>query len=301
LKYGGGAVALYNGTLKIENCAFINNRDNANIGGKSDKFDRGGGAVFVEKYGDVEIINSTFYGNETRVNGGAVHARGKIKIINSTITGNRVNEDFENWEWNNSKYQTTGLGGGLFLAPQDETDSIMVVNSIVAGNAAGDGHNDIDSGGFDEEKFAPEKFALNGGSSLLGIVGAFYSDFLSQNDTWLSGVDVSSFLKTGEPVVNVKGTPTIELLRAADSPAIDKADGGYAPEYDQRGLPRSGAPDIGAFELQGETDIPPDGSGCETGLGLVSLLVIGIARCASSLNKPRAAEEIRRMRVRDCF
>lgn len=41
-------------------------------------------------------------------------------------------------------------------------------------------------------------------------------------------------------------TPTLPIL--AGSPAINAADSTAAPKYDQRGFPRVGAPDIGAFE-----------------------------------------------------
>ncbi|MDR3231015.1 MAG: right-handed parallel beta-helix repeat-containing protein [Synergistaceae bacterium] len=219
--HGGGAIALYRGSLTIENCAFIGNKNGANTGPNNDKLTRGGGAVLVHGQGYLDITNSTFYGNESGVQGGAIFVKGAAKITNCTITGN-----------------TTKLnGGGVHCEPAGASDgyvsSALLINSIVAGNAAlGDG-----------ERYDTAGVIADGGSNLLGSTPA-----IDPGRGTKAGVEVASILEPGAPKVNVKGTPTIALTKG--SPAIDTADAALAPTVDQRDLTRGAKPDIGAYELQ---------------------------------------------------
>ncbi|MDR1135752.1 MAG: dockerin type I domain-containing protein [Clostridiales Family XIII bacterium] len=110
LNFGGGALGIYHGTVTIQNCTFINNKATA-AGGD-------GGAVNVDGTGGVlTIVNSTFYGNSTGNNGGAISATSAGKIINTTIVNNTAG----------------GQGGGLLHNSATQTtleNSIVVANKI---------------------------------------------------------------------------------------------------------------------------------------------------------------------------
>ncbi|MDR0424571.1 MAG: dockerin type I domain-containing protein [Clostridiales Family XIII bacterium] len=109
LNFGGGALGIYHGTVTIQNCTFINNKAVA-AGGD-------GGALNVDGTGGpLTIVNSTFYGNSTGNNGGAISATATGKILNTTIVNNTAG----------------GQGGGLLH--NNASNQTTLENSIVVGN-----------------------------------------------------------------------------------------------------------------------------------------------------------------------
>ncbi|MDR1137216.1 MAG: hypothetical protein LBK91_02725, partial [Synergistaceae bacterium] len=94
IRYGGGAIAMRNGSLEVENCAFIGNRWTSSAANN----ERGGGAICMENAASImNITNSTFYGNKTELtaatnlvsgSGGAIYTAGGGSITNCTIVGN---------------------------------------------------------------------------------------------------------------------------------------------------------------------------------------------------------------------
>jgi hypothetical protein len=279
--HGGGALAIFGGKLDVEDCVFTGNAAYGTT--------RGGGAILlqhrasllsvknstfvnntsvapggaIDSSGDqnnaepegenVVIENSTFYGNKstredaTTGGGGAIsYSRALGRITNCTVVGNEAANSKGGGVY--AKWNISGNPSGLGTRSQ-----IKLVNSIVAGNGSGSTYTDVDLSNYD-----PTSADITGDYNLIGVS----SGDISLGSNSLAGVNISSFLASGAPSVNVQGTPTIALLDVSASPALNKIPLENAPLEDQRGLPRVGLADIGAFELQsassGEPEDPDD-------------------------------------------
>jgi hypothetical protein len=186
-RHGGGAIAVWRGTVDISECAFYGNiLNNASSGG--------GGAVLLQTNGLLNVSNSTFTDNHTPVNGGALHSGSGGTLNNVTVFGNS---------------SATGIGGA--------SGALAITNSIISGNTT------------NSETAAANVSATaitEGGNNLIGI-------------------DTVGWLADALNADNV-----LALIQVADSPAIDKGNPETATAYDQRGIPRDAAPDIGAFEFE---------------------------------------------------
>jgi hypothetical protein len=211
IRYGGGGFAIFRGTLAVSNASFINNRSLQGDGGGV-LIDGGGGS----------IVNTTFYGNSTAANGGAFAAAGDVVLVNSTIVGNTAGTN----------------GGGIFNNSRTATHSTATYNSIIVGNTA--------TAGADAYRFK------DAGNNLLGLVDSATANPLDPPEPssiyGISAADAAAWLAPA-PASNGSTLPTIALLDAAGSPAVDKANASIAPSADQRGVARDGAPDIGSYEL----------------------------------------------------
>lgn len=217
----GGAIyhqsATSSGPLSISNSTFANNDAHANDGTASS-----GGALWLLD-APVTITSSTFVANDAttpilladddwrRGFGGAIRSSDNTTIINSTIVNN-----------------TAGFVGGAIAGPA------TVRNTIIANN---DGDNPWDI----QENCTVA--LTNSGNNIQ----------FPQKTTTL-GNDYECF--AGQTAVNPQlgtigdfggSTPTVPLL--AGSPAIDA--GSSCPATDQRGFPRSGVCDMGAYEFGG--------------------------------------------------
>ena len=94
--------------------------------------DASGGGIYA--VGNVTLNSSTVSGNSTageNSNGGGIYARGNVTLSLSTVT-------------NNQATSATSTGGGIWN--DDDDGSILIDGSIVAGNTAGGGMNDINPG-----------------------------------------------------------------------------------------------------------------------------------------------------------
>jgi hypothetical protein len=190
------------------------------------------GAIFGYK-ADITVSNSTFTGNYAARGtgahngadaGGAIFAvAGSLHVVNSTISGN----------------ETTGDGAGIvvYKPSTGEATSLLVENSIIAGNAGRD-----------------ECFTIN------GVSASGANNLVTPHDTdaraGCPGITQVDDPQLGPLQLNPPGlTPTMAL--AATSPAVDTGDATLAPSDDQRGVarPQRAGVDIGAFELDGP---PPD-------------------------------------------
>jgi hypothetical protein len=239
--YGGGALSVRAGSITIENCAFINNKNIAtgNNGG--------GGAVYLQNAGVFNATNSTFFGNEAVRRGGAIrvqNAGSSGSIVNCTITGNNV----------------TGSdpGGGFGT---NTTNNVRITNSIVAGNNANTVAGDIDSGSAD------------GGWNLIGAAPS--GVYTPAEGTALVGANITSVVVNAAagPVVNTPGaTPTFALGGANATLALAKANPDIAPLADQRGVFRDLLPDIGAHENTEYTAVQvSDFTGLDTAIRAAAL------------------------------
>ena len=163
----------------------------------------------------VGLENSTISGNgdPTDIESGGIHTYGgSFKIEASTITDNFFAPG-------------GGLGGVGAAMSGSGGGTITIADSIVAGNH---GRN-----------CSPK-------ASFLSEGGGVWSE--ADGCDGLKGTDV-----IGDPLLGPladNGGPTKTHALGAGSPAIGNA-GPDAPDVDQRGIERDGAPDSGAYELTG--------------------------------------------------
>jgi hypothetical protein len=243
----GGAISVVNNAVAItvRDCAFSGN---ATTG-------VGGGAIISS--GPLTVTGSTFAGNTAPINGGSINVQpsGTANVSNSTFANNT----------------SGGLGGATSnLGTITLTNVTMSGNkgSAGAGLATGNGNPILTNtiianstgGALSPATPSTPTPAFNGTNNLIDDA-ATAGDF----------TDGTNGNIVGHPALlgalgNYGGaTQTIPLLPG--SPALDAGAAVGAgpaanpvPATDQRGKPRVGTPDIGAFESQGFTLTPVAGS-----------------------------------------
>ncbi len=193
--------------------------------------------------------NTAVYGAGTAL-GGGIYNNGTLTLTGSTITANRA-----------SGYYFASFGGGLF-----NSGTLTVTGSTIAANFAlfTGGGGIWNSGG--TATLTDTIVAGNTAGSrvfdLNGTVAGAYDLIGADSGEPVNGVD-GNLVGVADPELGTLGnyggpTETIPLLPG--SPAIDAGTSAGAPATDQRGEPRVGAVDIGAFESQGFTMTPVAGS-----------------------------------------
>lgn len=170
-----------------------------------------------------EIVNSTFSGNVARNGlGGAMALQnsGALLLQNLTIAGNRA------------------PCGGCFAGgiANDQNLPITLRNTVFFDNTGGNAFNPWAlrwpvQGGSNNIQWPQVRPGSFGQQELPVTPGAVFADALLG------------------PLAD-NGGPTRTQALLAGSPAIDAGSATGAPATDQRGLPRVGAVDIGAYELQ---------------------------------------------------
>ncbi len=234
-KVHGSALFSYNlegsGAL-IDRCTFADNDMAGSPGG-------GTGAVYHEGV-PLRLVGSTFSGNSTGAHAGGLFLGGgtDADVENCTFVGN----------------STPGNAGALWAG----NGSVTITSTTFAENAA---------------DYGPVIFKGDSGSVTLTSVlfanntTANQFSALACHETFNDGggnVQWPATKPSGNPdtpcaagvvfadpalgALADNGGPTPTLALSAGSPAVDA--GSTCPTTDQRGLPRSGACDAGAFELQ---------------------------------------------------
>ncbi len=224
---GNGAGISNSGTLTVTNSTIRNNTAINRGGGilntgtatiigstlsNNLAYNTGGGAI-MDLGGELQIINSTLSGNGTDEDGGAIHLSlgSAAEIHNSTITANNA----------------VDLGDGLYIDP---TASLLLTSSIVAANGTAD---------------------------IAGTLASGSTNNLVQDDTENGGLTngVNANLVGVDPLLGAladNGGPTQTHALLAGSPAINAGTNASGQATtDQRGplFVRTGAPDIGAYEI----------------------------------------------------
>ena len=211
--------------------------------------------------GDVTVIGSTISGNFTEENnsqGGGFYSDGNVTLNSSTVSGNETLSFFSDGAGfastndvtitqstitNNQAMSTvSSLGGGFWN--DGDIDTILISNSIIAGNTAISTSADI----------FPGSGSLSVTSSLIGVANQFPGPVV--DSTNLSGTPSNPLDPMLGPLTDNGGaTFTHPLL--PDSPAINAGSNALALDEngipltsDQRGVVRvqSGTVDMGAFE-----------------------------------------------------
>ena len=179
------------------------------------------GGVYVSGAGTINLTNSTIANNVSAVAGGLIleSVVGTAHVSGCTITGNTTTA------------ASTGLGGAISFS--SATGTLALDNTIVSGNTADNGANDISVGG-------------------TGTVTSSYDAIGTANGfAYTPGpgdLPLGAALNLG-PLGNWGGpTETIRLL--AGSPAIDAGDPALTATTDQRGVgrPQGSGVDVGAYE-----------------------------------------------------
>ena len=214
--YGGG---IFNsGTLNLTGSSLINN-SGVNFGGG-----------LYNLNASATITNTTVSGNKTldgpsspTASGAGIYTRsGTLTLTNSTVAYNTTH--------------TNGMGGGIYIE-----GTVNSRNSIIAANTASNASN------------------ANNGPDISGTLTSQGNNLIgSTAGATIAGSTTGNIVNTNAqlaPLANNGGlTPTHALL--AGSPAINAANTANAPPADQRGAPRVGAADIGAFEFNSSAPTP---------------------------------------------
>jgi predicted outer membrane repeat protein len=256
-----------------------------------------GGGVSLAAGGRVSIDSSTISNNSAATSGGGVQYVGgppatpvagaavlPLFVRNSTFSGNDAGvrgggfalESFSNGPLvvanstvtnnaaGNSSPILTTAGGGIFVgtaAGATTVGKVSLVSSVLSGNRAA----------FGADAFTPG--SLSAAYSALGSSGGI-ATYVDGGHNLPFGVD----LKLGPLADN--GGPTLTHLPAADSPLVDHGSNPFGLRFDQRGFPfrrvQGPAPDIGSVErpqpqpVAGKLgDTPVDGLPEMTGVDVV--------------------------------
>ncbi len=222
-QHTGGAY-IQGGPVSIRNSTFRANQA-VGFGGLS-LFDHQTGNGLIRVGG--EIVNSTFVGNLARTGlGGAMNLQGSDPLLlqNLTIADNRAD-------------CAVCFAGGI---ANPANSPITVRNTIFRNNTGGNAFNpwailNPVANGSNNLQWPQARPGSSGQQELAVSPGSQFADSL-----------------TLAPADN--GGPTETMALPANSPAVNAGTTTGAPAGDQRGLPRFGAVDVGAFELQNASQV----------------------------------------------
>jgi predicted outer membrane repeat protein len=228
----GGAINSDESDLTLIGSAITNSRA---TGGATDN----GGGLFVAGNSslpeDLIILDSTISGNSAEDEGGGIYTTGiDLTLRNSTVSSNRAR-----------------AGAGIYLEDSEDTDEIS--NSTVTRNAATQNAGGIQRGpaalfgSIVAENTAPNAPDLYGPFPFqlqYSLIGDTSGTPVEIDDNGGNLLNVDPKLK---PLKN-NGGPT-DTHAFKKSKAKNKIPKGQTPKSDQRGAPRKGKGDIGAYEL----------------------------------------------------
>lgn len=208
---GGGLQSNSTSVLTMTASAILTNTANGNT--TSD----GGGGLYLSGSASATVTNVTLSGNKTQGGGGGLYfvSSGSITITNGTVMTNTAN----------SNADANGDGGGL----ERTNGTLRIQNTIVAGNADGDG-SDPDCDG---------TITSSGYNHIQSTTGCTFST--TTGDVTGSNPNVANLANNGGP--------TLTHLPNSGSAVINA--GNTCPTLDQRGYGRNGVCDKGAAEFGG--------------------------------------------------
>ena len=226
------------------------------------------------------VSGNTAYGfNKTSSGGGLSNIGGTLTLTDCTICGNNAYVDNTTYRYAASGGGLSSIGGSLTL-----TGCTVSGNTATINNSYGNFYNTFAGSGMG--------ISVVGGTAILtdtivasNSCGPDFNRSFTSSDISGAVTGINNLIGTGGSGGLINGTSgnivgvanpglaplgsyggstqTIALLPG--SPAIDAGTSGVdIPDTDQRGMPRVGAVDIGAFESQGFTSKPVIGSTPQT-------------------------------------
>jgi len=244
---GGGGLISSLGTLAMTGCT---------VSGNSAPF---GGGLLAYRGGDITLTGCTVHGNSAAggnsaggllagQGGGAANFYGTLALTNCTLSGNSAGGSgggLANGAASSPVFATSratsASGSGAGLTPPQSTMSLT--NCTVSGNTA---------------------YGIGGGVANYGTLSLTNTIVAGNNGGDVGGSYTgSNNLIGGTPLLAALGDyggPTATMALLPGSPAIGGGTSTGAPTFDQRGQPRSGHVDIGAFQSQGFMITPVAGS-----------------------------------------
>jgi len=253
----GGAVCIAEGKAMISNSTFAANVATGGSAGGASRYGNcgggGSGGALYASNATVTLVDSTFSGNRAvggasstgfvsgcgaqNGGGGAVYCRtGQVYFASCTLS---LNEAIGGPPPALLPYAGSGFGGATY----NHLSSIELINTIIADNRG----------------------RTNQGSLSIVVTNDGWGSFVSRGHNLIGTTNGMSGLITSDlfgvsprlgPLQNNGGrTQTHALLNS--SPAVNGGANAGAPADDQRGVPRPQGPlvDIGAFELEGATNL----------------------------------------------
>ncbi|TRX57686.1 T9SS type A sorting domain-containing protein [Fulvivirga sp. M361] len=226
-----------------------------------------GGGLFVGRDTEMHMSNTAIVNNNalgSSGSGGGLHilSSAPIDINNTTISGNRSTSSAGGILLNRNSLAVkldhvtifnneSVTGGGLYFDASLPSERVQIQNTIIAGNRADDGFDDIRGG------------ITSLGHNLIGNIGSQSFNTNTEGDLYgdtqerSEANDGATRVTEGpvDPLLedladNGGNTPTHALK--SDSPALN-AGFFLTQAFDQRGFWRIGIPDMGAYEF----NVPP--------------------------------------------
>ena len=244
---GRGGAIFNSGSIEINLAKIVNNESVAL-----------GGGIYNDLQGDTELVDSTLQNNSS-TSGGAVSNKGTFLIGGSSLLTNLVTASgagiFNEPAAQMSVFNSTigeNKGGTLSGAGIDNKGTLSLLNSTVTLNKStvpGAGLNNTGSATVINSIIADYS---SGDCQSTGTLNLSYS--LVMDGTCSAAAGDKNL--TGDPLLNPlsdNGGPTLTYALLGNSPAIDKGNEVVCVEplvngVDQRGMPRLGICDIGAYE-----------------------------------------------------
>jgi fibronectin-binding autotransporter adhesin len=201
---------------------------------------------------DCTISGNTAVGGSVTNEGGGIFNSGTLSVTSSTIAYNQAAYGYY--------YYSATSGGGIFNG-----GLLTVTGSTISNNSAaypGGGGGLENAGGtttLTNTIVAGNTYSFGGNSDVGGAVSGTFTLIGTGGSGGLTNGIAGNLVGVANPVLGTLGnyggpTETIPLLPG--SPAIDAGTSAGASTTDQRGEPRVGGVDIGAFESQGFTMTP---------------------------------------------
>ncbi len=263
---GGGILTQFAGTVTIT-ASTIQGNHATNGGGIANGFSINGNKATGS---DVTITGSTVRDNQATGTGGGIYSNLSLTLTNSTVSGNNAG----------------GNGGGLFNEPYNAANATLIAttvsnNTVSGSGSSGGGINDASGGTVTLTASLVAGNMTTGGATAPDLANTFMSSGhnlvgISMGSTGLvngtNGDLVGAASAPLDPRLNplaANGGPTATHALRLNSPAIDT--GGPCPSgitQDQRGQPRIGACDIGAYEYQPVTPTVSNATGPASGGGV---------------------------------
>ena len=208
--YGGGVATQGSVSCSFSNIRILGNESN------SSSSSSGGFAYFNTGSTGSTFVNCVISGNKSLGRNGVYRPTGATRFVNCSIVGN----------------QSGDLGGIVILFAGD---SIAMDNSIMWGNTATSGGNDV----YVNSQTASANYSLFNPAQSIGTISGSNNQNSDPLFTDANGAD------------NVYGTEDDDLSLQSSSPALDNASSSVAnySTTDLLGRSRSGNPDRGAYEF----------------------------------------------------